>query len=170
MSNASKHIAVSSYLKNNKIDINEKKFRSFLLENTTSYTVSKSYRFESNELENLLYSNFTPSCKLSSNIVDKGSFIYLLKIYKNGKFTGLCKIGISKNVEKRILDLNTSWESVGYVFVLHKKTDKPTPLALKIEKSIFTILTHKDLMYSTGYDFSGYTEICTYKSWFDELI
>ena len=99
--------------------------------------------------------------------------VYIAKMYyKYDKtFVGTCKIGFSKNPEKRIHTLNEAWKDSIYSFRLHKASNKLiSPDAL--EGSIHIILTQKNLGVildgCSGLD--GNTEIFKYREEIDWLI
>jgi len=101
-------------------------------------------------------------------------YLYMLKVYdtSTNEFTGIVKIGVSRDPDSRVKSLNKAWSSSSYDVHFKKylvsKDAKET--MIDTEQSIHAVLRNLDRYYTTEGEIDGYSELFYYDEWLDNFI
>jgi hypothetical protein len=176
MNNDLSYIAINTWIKKYKININYKVIDNLLLAKGKKGVIKKiSLEFLEKDLneiaiENNLYCNL----ENEKEIEEPNAFLYYLDVYRFDKKTNFIKIGISKDVNKRVKDLNRNWRDESATFVIRRSIEFKHNIAYTIEQSIIKILNiTSNQLPDVLSDRDGYTEIFEDRSFigsiFDDL-
>jgi len=145
------------YRNNNKLGLSIREFRSIIEESNLSDIYTNRFsKYSIKDLDKICI-EYNLSCNLNkkiSNVLPQK--VYLLSIFKDNKFTGKCKIGISSNVKERIKTLNKAWKEDGLIFYIYMQTEYTTE-ALELELRLH--LKYEKHRYCPKSKRDGHTEI-----------
>lgn len=131
--------------------------------------VQQQYRFKN--LPSITIPDTKLIKKVSAKATPKSSegYIYLLKLYSdNEEFLGICKFGITSDIDERVKRLNSNVKEFGHYYSLHHKSELlQNPLEYET-----IILKYCKLRGTTlsSLRYGSTMEVFTYEPWMDNLI